>query len=205
MLTRIHAVSERRRTAPYINARIAAQRRTSSGSSGRPRSASRLANESRPIAVTAAAPIRRGRLGPAGAAGLGWMCIVMLLLASEIDLVRELVAVAFALMWEVLGERLADRLDALQQTAGEVALLESCRDHRGDRGPEGFSHLGVDALVAEHHEGAARRHDEDEHSVARLGVAHAEAVEGLVRGALDAPPEERRQRDADLRRGAALA
>src|SRR5512137_2700460 len=123
---------------------------------------------------------------------------------SKIHVVRELVLIARTLAGKMIRE-LAARLGyAMDEAAREVAVLEPRRHRRRHGVPEILTHLGVDALVAQHHEGPAGRNHEEEDAVALRGPVHAQARECPLSRAPNVAPEERRDRHADLARRAPL-
>src|SRR5258708_6635647 len=92
----------------------------------------------------------------------------------------------------------AHRLDAVHQAAGEIALAEALGDRRRHVVPELLAHLGMNVLVAQHHEAAPPRHYEEQDTVA------AEPGEGPLGGAPHVTPEPGRHRDVNASRGVML-
>src|SRR6185503_16765060 len=73
------------------------------------------------------------------------------LLLADVDVVGQFVDVALSAR-EVRLELLPGRGDRFDDPLGELAILETDGQHRGDLVPETGGHFLVDSLVAEDHE-----------------------------------------------------
>src|ERR1043165_748738 len=102
------------------------------------------------------------------------------LVVGDIDLVGKLVHVVGGAR-EVRLQMLARRGNRVDDARGELAVLEADRQLRGDLVPESVRHFLVDAFVAEDHEALLLGRDEEQHTVARRRLRHAEALERPLR------------------------
>src|SRR5436190_11737722 len=95
------------------------------------------------------------------------------------DFIRQLVDIAFAARKE-LSQMIAGGGDRFDNPVGELAVLESDGQLRGDVIPEAFRDFLIDAAVAEDHELTRLASDEKQHAVAQIGLGHAEALESFL-------------------------
>src|ERR1051325_5938534 len=124
-------------------------------------------------------------------------------LGLDVDLVRELVDVAFGSR-EIRAELDAVVLDCFDDAIGELSSLKTDGQLRGDLVPETARHVLVDAAVAENREALLLAGDEQQHAVAQRGLGHAEALERPLGDIADLATRLRLDVHADLAGGLLL-
>src|SRR5579864_7700532 len=99
---------------------------------------------------------------------------------------------------EMRCELLTRFFNSVDDAVGDVAGANSLAHRSAHAIPESLTNFFVDRRVAENDEFAARRHDEDEHTVAIGRADHPEALESPLRRVASASPKVRRKRHANL-------
>src|SRR6266849_9959544 len=103
------------------------------------------------------------------------------LLIADVDFVGELVDIVLGAR-KVFRQMPACFADGLDDSVGELAVLETGSQARCDVIPEPRRHLLVDAAVAEDGEPLLFGSDEQQYAVAQLRARHAQALEGALGG-----------------------
>src|SRR5207247_1464539 len=125
------------------------------------------------------------------------------LLLGDIDLIRQLVHIARGAR-KVLLQMLAGGVDRLHDAIGELAVLEADGQLGGSLVPEAGRHFIVDAAIAEDGEAVIFGGDEEQDSVSKSSLGHAQAFEGAFRESSDVGSAFRLYVDANLARGLRL-
>src|SRR5688572_16290174 len=125
-------------------------------------------------------------------------------MAPKVDIVGKLVGVGRPVVREIRGQLAPHLIDGVNQSFGELLLMEVFGQMRRDALPEFLSDFVVNTLVAQHNKEAPGGHDEEEHAVACRSLRNPEAGEGLPGGLVNVSPEKRRHRYDYFTRGLKL-